>query len=122
MKEVIKKVKCEFEVVDKEDKAFTLNISDSEKIFIYDDELLEEVIDKKFNKQYRKLLYLVMDITENDDNDDENINMALLKIEDLKNILLSKYYKYISRELLNKYLKMLMLLDEKLTLPRSRGR
>ena len=123
MKSSIKKLNSELEVVEKEDKKFTLNMNEHEKIIIYNNELLEKVIDNKFNKKYRKLLYLVMEVTGNDDSDDDEINIALLKIEELKNILLGKYYKYISKELLNKYLKMMMLLEEKLSVPkRGRGR
>ena len=92
MKSSIKKVKSEFEVVEKEEKKFTLNMNESEKIIIYNDDLLEKVIDNKFNKKYRKLLYLVMEVAENGDSEDE-INIALLKIEELKNILLNKYYR-----------------------------
>lgn len=122
MKSSIKKVKSEFEVVEKEEKKFTLNMNESEKIIIYNDDLLEKVIDNKFNKKYRKLLYLVMEVAENGDSEDE-INIALLKIEELKNILLNKYYRYINKDILNKYLKMIMLLEQKLTVPkRRRGR
>ena len=123
MKSSIKKLNSEFEVVEKENQKFTISINENEKIIIYDKELLEKVIDNKFNKKYRKLLYLVMEVKENDDSDDEKINIVLLKTEELKNLLLSKYYKYINKEILNKYLKMILLLEEKLNVPkRGRGR
>ena len=45
------------------------------------------------------------------------------QIDELKNTLINKYSKHINRELLNKYLKMLLLLEDKLVIPeRSRGR
>lgn len=124
MKSSLKKVNCEFSVLEKEiAKKFTLNISEDEKITIYDKVLIENIIDSNFNQKYRKLLYIVMDIIENEDSTDSDVEIVLVKIEELKNLLLSKYYKYISRELLNKYLKMLMLLEEKLNFPkRSHGR
>jgi len=124
MKSNLKKVKCEFNVLDKEEgKKFTFNIGPNEKITIYDEELIEKIIENKFNKKYRKLLYIAMDISESDDSTESDVDIALIKIEDLKNKLLSKYYKFISKELLNKYLKMLMLLEEKLNIPkRGRGR
>ncbi|MBE6156846.1 MAG: hypothetical protein E7161_03775 [Firmicutes bacterium] len=124
MKNSLKKVMSEFTILDKEEsKKFTINTSKNEKITIYDMEMVEKIIDSNFNQKYRKLLYIVMDISENEDSTESDTELALLKIEELKNILLSRYYKYISRELLNKYLKMIFLLDEKLRIPkRGRGR
>lgn len=124
MKNSLKKLNSEFTVVEKENNVkFTISKNEEEKLFVYDEELVENIIDSIFNQKYRKLLYLVMDIEENEDSTDSDCELALIKIEELKNLLLSKYYKYISRELLNKYLKMMMLLEEKLTIPRrGRGR
>lgn len=124
MKNSLKKLNSEFTVVEKENNVkFTISKSEEEKLFVYDEELVENIIDSNFNQKYRKLLYMVMDIEENEDSTDSDCELALIKIEELKNLLLSKYYKYISRELLNKYLKMMMLLEEKLTIPRrGRGR
>ena len=123
MKNSLKKLNSEFIVVEKEDNVrFTIS-KNEEKISIYDEELVENIIDNNFNQKYRKLLYLVMDITENEDSTESDAELALIKVEELKNLLLTKYYKYISRELLNKYLRMIMLLEEKLTIPRrGRGR
>lgn len=124
MKSYIKKVNSEFLVLEKEaDSKFTITKSEEEKIVIYDEVLVEKIIETKFNNKYRKLLYIVMDINENEDSTESDAEIVLFKIEELKNLLLAKYYKYISRELLNKYLKMLMLLEEKLIIPnRHRGR
>ena len=121
MKNSLKKLNSEFTVVEKENNVkFTISKSEEEKLFVYDEELVENIIDSNFNQKYRKLLYMVMDIADSTDSDCE---LSLIKIEELKNLLLSKYYKYINRELLNKYLKMMMLLEEKLTIPRrGRGR
>jgi len=115
MKSSLKKINSEFDVIAKEKaKKFVLNISENEKLLIYDQELIEKIINSNFNQKYRKLLRIVMDITESEDASDSDVEIALIKIEDLKNLLLSKYYKYISRDLLNKYLKMLILIEEKL--------
>jgi len=120
----IKKVNTEFTIVKKDEKAkFTITKSEKEKIVVYDAELVEKIIDNNFNQKYRKLLYLVMDINESEDSTESDAELALIKIEELKNLLLSIYYKYISREQLNKYLKMIMMLEEKLIIPKKhRGR
>lgn len=123
MKNSLKKVNSEFIVVEKENNSkFTINKNEEEKITIYDEELVEKVIDANFNQKYRKLLYLIMDINESEDSTESDTELCLIRIEELKNLLLTKYYKYISRELLNKYLKMIMLLEEKISMSKSRGR
>jgi len=114
MKDKIKKINCEFKIEEKETEYKFLFNKKNEKIYIYNDELVEKIIDNSFNQKYRKLLYIVMDIVENEDSSDSDEELILFKIEDLKNILLNKYYKYISKMSLNKYMKMLMLLEEKL--------
>jgi len=120
MKDKIKKINCEFTIEEKEiEYKFVFN-KKKEKIYIYDEELIEKIIDNSFNQKYRKLLYIVMDITENDDSTESDAELILFKIDELKNLLLSKYFKYISSELLNKYLKMLILLEEKLENRRTR--
>lgn len=124
MKNSLKKINCEFTIVEKEkNKKFIIKKNENEKISIVDEELIENIIDREFTKKYRKLLYIVMDISGNEDSTESDAELCLIKIEELKNIILNKYYKYISRELLNKYLKMMMLLEEKLRIPdRRRGR
>lgn len=114
MKDKIKKINCEFTIVEKENEYKFVFNKKNEKIYIYNEELVEKIIDNSFNQKYRKLLYIIMDIVENEDSTDSDEELILIKIDELKNLLLAKYYKYISRELLNKYLKMLMLLEEKL--------
>lgn len=124
MKNSLKKINSEFIVLEKENQSkFTITKSEEEKIIIYDEEIIENVINNRFNQKYRKLLCLIMDVNESEDSTESDVELALIKIEELKNLLLSKYYKYINRDLLNKYLKMLILLEEKLYIPkRGRGR
>lgn len=120
MKDKLKKINCEFIIEEKEkDYKFVFN-KKSEKIYIYNEELVEKIIDNSFNQKYRKLLFIVMDITENEDSTESDTELILFKIDELKNLLLAKYFKYISKELLNKYLKMLMLLEDKLENRRTR--
>lgn len=116
----LSKLKCDLEIVElKEEKLFTIN-NKNEKITLYNKEMLEKIIDKNFNKKYRELLYLIMSITEDDESTESDAELALLKIEDLKKYLINHYSNHISRNLLNKYLKMLMLLEQKLNVPRKR--
>lgn len=123
MKSNLKKTNTKFKIVDKESNQKFVLEKKNIKINIYDEELIEEIIDKDFNKKYRELLYIIMEIKENDDSTDSDESLCLIKIEELKNIILSKYFKYIGKDLLNKYLRMILLLEEKLRTPKKqRGR
>ena len=123
MNSKINKVNCDFEVEEKLEKPIvTINKKDS-KISFYSQNELDLYIENDFNKKYRKLLYLIMSVTEDEESTDSDIELLYLKIDKLKELLVLKYFKYINQLTLNKYLKMLMLLEEKLNVPRKqRGR
>lgn len=119
MKE-LKKVSNTFEIIENnEEVLYTINKKNN-KICVYNKDLLENIIDKNFNKKYKELLYLVMTINDDEDSSDSDTELALLKIEDLKNYILSHYQKYIGKDLLNKYLKMMMILEGKLLAPKKK--
>ena len=99
------------------------SIKNKEEIIkVYDQELLEKIIDNTFNKKYRKLLYLIMSVNEDEDSTDTDAELALLKIEDLKKYIMLHYSELISKRLLNKYLKMLMILENKIEFNKKRGK
>ena len=118
----LEEVSCNFEIVEMPNlEGITLNKNNA-KITIYDKEIIEKVIDENFNKKYRTLLYLIMSLNDSEDTTETDTELAFLKIDDLKNHLL-KYYKFISKDLLNKYLSMLMILGEKIPyVEKNRGR
>ena len=123
MKNSLKKINSEFEIIEFEDKkTFTIKKLE-EKITFYDERLIEEVISKKFNDKYKQLLYIIMDIVSSDDATETDADLVREQINDLRNSFVNKYAKYLSSDLLNKYLKMLLILDSKLVMPKkSRGR
>lgn len=118
----IKKVRNEFEILELEDKELFSIKNKEEIIKVYDQELLEKIIDNTFNKKYRKLLYLIMSVNEDEDSTDTDAELALLKIEDLKKYIMLHYSELISKRLLNKYLKMLMILENKIEFNKKRGK
>lgn len=123
MKEILKKTSCNFEIVEKNDQESFTIIKKSKKITIYDKKMIENTIDKQFNQNYRKLLYIITDIINSDDATDSDIELLKLKIDNLRQLILNKYYKFISKELLNKYLKMIMILEDKAKIQKKhRGR
>lgn len=120
---VIEKIKCDFEIVEMDNlEGFAIkNRKQNEVITIYDEELIQDAIAKNFNKKYRELLYLVMDVNESDDATETDTELVLMKIDDLRKKILNM--KFLSKEQLNKYLKMLLLLNEKIRVPEiGRGR
>ena len=124
MNNKIEEVKCDFEIVEMDDlEGFTLNKKEQGvKITMYNKDLIERIIDNNFNKKYRSLLYLVMEL-DSDDTTESDTELARLKIDDLRRMLITKYFKYISRDLLEKYLNMLILLEEKIPIvSKNRGR
>ncbi len=67
-------------------------------VTIINPEMIESVLERKFIKNYRKILLLFFDISENGDNSGENTALALREIDRLKSILRNKYEKFLSRE------------------------
>ena len=119
----IKKTNAELKVVEiKEDEGLKLP-NKAGSITIYDADLKKKIIAERFDKRYRNLVYLVMDLNNNDAADEEDAIVVRDKLAELKNILLNNYSKHITKSILNRYLKMILLLEEKIIIPeRHRGR
>jgi len=121
MKNSIKKVNSEFEIIEYNNEKTIIMKKKENQIIFHDERLFEDVIDKKFNEKYRKLLYIIMELNNSEDATEDDEYYVRSKIEELKRIIINKYAKHISRDLLNKYLKMLYILQTKLVIP-SRGK
>lgn len=121
---MVNKVKCEFEISEMNEKpifSFSSN-NDDEKIVIYDENLIVPTINAIFNMKYRRLLYIIMNIDESEDATESDSEIVLLKINELKNYIINMFGKYLSKDELNKYMNMLMLLESKLPVLEERGR
>ena len=118
----IKKVKNEFDVLEFNDEELFSLSGKEEDIIVYDRELLEKIINASFNDKYKKLVYLVTSINEDEDSTETDAELALQKIESLRRYILTHYSSLISEKLLNKYFKMLLLLQEKINLNKKRGK
>lgn len=119
----LQKVCNEFTVKEKEDNILFTITKKEEKVLIYDEELVNNLFDEKFNIKYKEILYLIMNINEEDDNSSDIAELALVKIDDLKNLVFNKYLKYLSKDKINRYLKKINLLEEKVIIPtKRRGR
>ncbi len=116
---MIEKVHKDFEIVEiAENNGLKINNKKaSETITIYDSELINAAIAKNFNKMYREILYLIMDINESDDSTESDALLALLKIDNVRKILLNTYQKFLPPNLLRRYLNMLDMLGNKIFIP-----
>lgn len=110
----LKKNNNSFEILENEEENVLTIACNKKKISIYDEKLTEEIISKRFNEKYKKLLYIIMDINSSDDSTDTDTFLVREQISELKNNILNNYKKHISKELLNKYLKMLLILEDKI--------
>jgi hypothetical protein len=89
--------------------------NDSETIItIYDEELLNNCIDHKFNNKYKKLLAIIINILQSDDSTDSDFEIALGEVEKQRSIVLKKYEKYLEKKKTTEYLKKLEYLEKEL--------
>ena len=119
---VVKKTNKEFEVVEKkENEILQINSKNDDKLLIYDKKLVQNVIDQKFDKKYKKLLMLVLDVTESEDATDTDSELVLMKIEEFKILIMNNYIKFVNQNTINKYLRKIMVLEERINLNRIKG-
>lgn len=107
----MKRVNKNLEIVDIDDEKLISFKTHDVKINIYDKKIAEKFIDDKFNDKYKELMLLVLSI---EDDSDDNIDSIRDRIEELKEYITLRYGKVLSKAKLNKYLKMLILLEEKI--------
>ena len=106
---MIKEINSEFEVLVHDEKAkYSIN-KNKLKIDFYDEELILQVILKKINKKYHEILRMLA----NEDDSDEFLELVLLKIDDLKRLIMDKYYSYLGKKTISHYLKMLAILEDR---------
>ncbi len=119
----VKNTNAELKVIEIEEEDGLKLPNKAGSVTIYDAELKIKIIAERFDKRYRNLVYLVMDLNNNDEASEDDALLIRDKLEELRNILLNNYSKHLTRSILNKYLKMILLLEEKIVIPkRNRGR
>lgn len=115
----IREVKNDFKIIElNEENGFKMQRNNL-KITIYDTEIINSLINKNLQKKYGHLLYLVASLNDNSDTTDSDVFLVRNKIAELRNIIITKYAKFLTKNTLNKYLKMLLLLDEKIIVPKK---
>lgn len=81
------------------------------KITILDPEMLNTLWEHKIDKEYSKLLKLIYSLVSNDDTTSTDVLIAYTEIERIKEYLLTLKNKGLKKELLDKYLKKLYILE-----------
>lgn len=81
------------------------------KITILDPNMLNTLWEHKLDKEYSKLLKLIYSLVSNDDTTSTDVLIAYTEIERIKEYLLTLKNKGLKKELLDKYLKKLYILE-----------
>lgn len=81
------------------------------KITILDPNMLNTLWQHKIDKEYSKLLKLIYSLVSNDDTTSTDVLIAYTEIERIKEYLLTLKNKGLKKELLDKYLKKLYILE-----------
>lgn len=81
------------------------------KITILDLNMLNTLWEHKIDKEYSKLLKLIYSLVSNDDTTSTDVLIAYTEIERIKEYLLTLKNKGLKKELLDKYLKKLYILE-----------
>ena len=81
------------------------------KITILDPNMLNTLWEHKIDKEYSKLLKLIYSLVSNDDTTSTDVLIAYTEIERIKEYLLTLKDKGLKKELIEKYLKKLYILE-----------
>lgn len=81
------------------------------KITILDPNMLNTLWEHRIDKEYSKLLKLIYSLVSNDDTTSTDVLIAYTEIERIKEYLLTLKNKGLKKELLDKYLKKLYILE-----------
>lgn len=89
-----------------------INVS---KMIIINPSFIEKTINKKINNKFKKLIDLLTDICESDDDPSGNLMHALNEIEKFKRELINKYIEYLNKEQLKLLDKKIKILEQQIT-------
>lgn len=113
---ILKNNKEEYKVLLYQEKAsYTFSpkkgYNEVKKITILDPNMLNTLWEHKIDKEYSKLLKLIYSLVSNDDTTSTDVLIAYTEIERIKEYLLTLKNKGLKKELLDKYLKKLYILE-----------
>ena len=120
----ITKVKSDFEILELDTKeGLTITKKDqNEKVEIYDPIIIQEIIDKNFEKKYKKILYKIMLFNEQENNSSDDAEAIVLEIDNFRKYLINKYYYILGGHKLNQYINMLLMLESQINIEHTKSR
>ena len=92
---------------------FKTKNEDIDSINVINEKMIDSVLTNKINKMFNRLLMIVNDAFNSDDNP-EGTTIALDEIEMVRNYINNKYAKYLKKEKEELYLKKLELIEEEM--------
>lgn len=85
------------------------------KITLFNYSMIDVILSKKIDNEFKKIAAIVYDILANDDdNTTSDATIALDEVARLRGIILNKYQKFLEKEKEKKYLKKLRILENEL--------
>ena len=83
------------------------------KVTVLDNNLTKQIIHKKVDNDYKKIVSQIYNILNSSDEDDDTANVlaAFTELDRLKQIFLYKYHQKVEKKLLEIYLKKLNILE-----------
>ncbi len=89
--------------------------ADINKITIFNYSMIDIILSKKIDKNFKRLAAITYDvINSDDDNTSTDATIALDEIAKLRSIILNKYQKFLEKEKEKKYIKSLRILENEL--------
>ena len=83
-------------------------------VTIVDKVMIDKILTMKFNKSFKKVVQLAMRVINDDDADDDTAMIVLDEVELVRQILLERYHKYISKEKEQLFLKKLRIIENEI--------
>ena len=84
------------------------------EVKIVDKVMIEKILSMKFDKSFKQLVALALRVINDDDADDDTAMLVLDEVELVRQILLERYHKYISKEKEKLFLKKLRIIENEI--------
>jgi hypothetical protein len=84
------------------------------EVTIVDKQMIDKILSTKFDKSFKKVVNMASYVINDDDADDDAVRMVLDEVELVRQILLSRYQRFINHEKEQLFLKKLRLIENEL--------
>ncbi len=84
------------------------------EVKIVDPSLIDKILSQKFDKSFKKIVELAMIVVNNDDADEGDCELVVDQAELLREILLTRYQKFLNHEKEQLFLKKLRLIENEM--------